>query len=249
MLVKITQDYDEMSREGAKEVASLVRKKPDAVIGFATGSTPLGLYNELIRMHNEEGLDFSKIITFNLDEYVGLPPEHQESYHYFMWDNLFKHINVDARCIHIPQGMADDIPGFCEWYEEKISAFGGIDLQILGIGSNGHIAFNEPGSSLGSRTRIKTLTEKTRKENARFFDSMDEVPKYAISMGVGTIMDAKQLLLLASGEGKADAIQKTVEGPITAIVPATIVQMHRKAVLIVDKDAGSKLSSSYGYTG
>ena len=246
MLVIVKENYDEMSKEAAKRVAALIRKKPDAVIGFATGSTPIGLYKELIRMHKEEGLDFSKITTFNLDEYVGLPPEHPESYHYFMWENLFKHVNVDPRSVHIPHGMADDIDAFCEWYEERIKQAGGIDLQILGIGANGHLAFNEPGSSLGSRTRIKTLTEKTRRDNARFFDNdINKVPKYAITMGIGTIMEARELLLLASGENKADAIKATVEGPITAMVPATIVQMHRRAVLIIDKEAGSKLSQEF----
>ena len=246
MLVIVKENYNEMSKEAAKRVASLIRKKPGAVIGFATGSTPLGLYRELIRMHKEEGLDFSKITTFNLDEYVGLPPEHPESYHYFMWENLFKHVNVDPRFVHIPHGMAEDIETFCEWYEEKIKEVGGIDLQILGIGANGHIAFNEPGSSLGSRTRIKTLTEKTRRDNARFFDNdISKVPQYAITMGIGTIMEARELLLLASGEGKADAIKATVEGPITAMVPATIVQMHRKAVLMLDKEAASKLSQEF----
>ncbi len=246
MLVIRKETYEEMSVEGAKIVAALIRKKPDAVIGFATGSTPLGLYKELIRLHKEEGLDFSKLTTFNLDEYVGLRPEHPESYHYYMWENLFKHVNVNPSRVHIPMGMADDIDTFCEWYEEKIKEAGGIDLQILGIGGNGHIAFNEPGSSLGSRTRIKTLTEKTRKDNARFFNNdMNQVPKYAITMGIGTIMDARELLLLASGPSKADAIKMTVEGPITAMVPATIVQMHRKATIIVDKEAGAKLTGVY----
>lgn len=245
MLVIIKENYDEMSKEAAKQVAALVRKKPDCVIGFATGSTPLGLYKELIRMHKEEGLDFSKITTFNLDEYVGLPPEHPQSYHYFMWENLFNHINVNPSNVYIPMGMADDIDAFCEWYENKIKEVGGIDLQILGIGANGHIAFNEPGSSLGSRTRIKTLTEKTRQDNARFFSSMDEVPKYAITMGVGTIMEARRLLLLASGTSKAEAIRATVEGPIMAKYPATIVQLHRYATVIIDKDAASKLEADY----
>ncbi|RMD93912.1 MAG: glucosamine-6-phosphate deaminase [Calditrichaeota bacterium] len=245
MLVIVKENYEEMSLEGAKLVARMVRKKPDCVLGFATGSTPLGMYKELIRMHREEGLDFSKVITFNLDEYVGLPPEHSQSYHYFMWENLFKHINVNPSQVHIPMGMADDIDAFCDWYEEKIREYGGIDLQILGIGANGHIAFNEPGSSLGSRTRIKTLTEKTRQDNARFFKSMDEVPKYAITMGVGTIMEAKRLLLLASGPQKADAIKATVEGPIMAKYPATIVQLHRYATVVVDKEAASKLEGEY----
>lgn len=245
MLVYIKENFDEMSKDGARIVAELVRKKPNCVLGFATGGTPLGMYKELIRLHKNEGLDFSKITTFNLDEYVGLPPEHDQSYHYFMWENLFKHINVDRRFVHIPMGMAEDIGVFCEWYEKQIEKAGGIDLQILGIGANGHIAFNEPGSSLGSRTRIKTLTGTTREANARFFKNAEEVPKYAITMGVGTIMDAKQLLLLASGEGKAEAIATTCEGPITAKCPATIVQMHRYAFVIVDKAAASKLTMKY----
>src|SRR3972149_5730740 len=141
MLVHIKETYDEVSQEGACIVAKLVRKKPNCVLGFATGGTPLGVYKHLIRMHKEEGLDFSKVTTFNLDEYVGLPPEHDQSYHYFMWENLFKHINVDKRFVHIPMGMAEDIDVFCDWYEEQIVKAGGIDLQILGIGANGHIAF------------------------------------------------------------------------------------------------------------
>lgn len=245
MLVIIKENYQELSNEAAKQVASLIRKKPDCVIGFATGSTPLGLYKELIRMHKAEGLDFSKVVSFNLDEYVGLPPTHPESYHYFMWENLFKHININPSNVYIPMGMAEDIDAFCEWYEEKIIEHGGIDLQILGIGSNGHIAFNEPGSSLGSRTRIKTLKENTRLDNSRFFNSIDEVPKYAITMGVGTIMEAKRLLLLANGINKAEAIKQTVEGPIMAKYPATIVQLHRYATVIVDKEAASKLEGKY----
>jgi len=245
MLVVVVEDYDEMSAAAAKELAGLVRSKPDCVLGFATGSTPLGMYKELIRMHRDEGLDFSKVTTFNLDEYVGLPPSHDQSYHYFMWENLFKHINVQERNVYIPMGMAEDVDAHCRWYEEKINAVGGIDLQILGIGGNGHIAFNEPGSSLGSRTRIKTLTEKTVHDNARFFASKKEVPRYAITMGVGTIMEAKRLLLLASGTAKADAIRATVEGAIMAKFPATIVQLHRYATVIVDNPAASKLQGTY----
>ena len=248
MLVNIKKNYDEVSKEAANMVADLIRRKPNCVLGFATGGTPLGLYKELIRMHREEGLDFSKVTTFNLDEYVSLPPEHPQSYHYFMWENLFKYVNVDPRYVHIPQGMAKDIEEFCEWYEERIEYYDGIDLQILGIGANGHIAFNEPGSSLGSRTRIKTLQKETRWDNKRFFESHEQVPNQAITMGVGTIMDSKTLLLLASGKSKADAIKATVEGPITALYPATIVQMHRKAFIICDEGAASSLSTEYsGY--
>jgi glucosamine-6-phosphate deaminase len=245
MLVYIKENAEQVGKEGACIVADLVRKKPNCVLGFATGSTPLGLYGELIRMHQYEGLDFSKTTTFNLDEYVGLPPAHTQSYHYFMWENLFKHINIDPRFVHIPMGMAQDIEAHCEWYEEQIERAGGIDLQILGIGENGHIAFNEPGSSLGSRTRIKTLTGTTREANARFFKNPKEVPTMAITLGVGTIMDAKTLLLLATGDAKAEAIRATCEGPITARWPATMVQMHRLATVIVETAAAAKLTLQY----
>ncbi len=245
MLVIVKENYDEMSKEAAQIVINRLSRKPNLVLGLATGSTPLGLYKELIRMHKEEGFDFSRVTTFNLDEYVGLPPNHDQSYRYFMWNNLFKHINVPERHIHVPDGMAQDIDAHCDWYEEEMRKVGGIDLQILGIGANGHIAFNEPGSSLGSRTRVKTLTEKTRRDNARFFKSMNEVPKYALTMGVGTVMDAKELILVANGAGKADAIKAAVEGPLTGQCPASVIQLHRKTFVILDKPAASKLSGSY----
>lgn len=245
MLVIIKENYEKLSIEAAKVVADRLKKKPNLVLGLATGSTPLGLYKELIRMHKYEGLDFSKVTTFNLDEYVGLSPSHDQSYHYFMMTNFFNHVNIDPRYIHVPQGMAKDIEQFCTWYEERIKSFGGIDLQILGIGANGHIAFNEPGSSLGSRTRIKTLTLTTRADNQRFFENKEEVPKYALTMGVGTIMDAKELLLVASGKSKSDAIKAAVEGPITAMCPASIIQMHKEAFVIIDKEAASKLNGTY----
>ncbi|MBN2411702.1 glucosamine-6-phosphate deaminase [candidate division KSB1 bacterium] len=250
MLVFIQKNYEEISKAAARVVSETLYEKPTSVLGMATGGTPLGLYKELIRLH-KEGLDFSKVTTFNLDEYIGLPPSHPQSYHYFMYENLFKHINLDERYIHIPSGMVDmndldKIHQYCEWYEQQITAAGGIDLQILGIGANGHIGFNEPGSSLGSRTRIKTLTLSTKQDNARFFENeITKIPKYAITMGIGTILDSKKILLLASGKNKAKAIKDTVEGPITAQVPASIVQMHRKAILIVDEDAASLLDNEY----
>ncbi|MCB9220019.1 MAG: glucosamine-6-phosphate deaminase [Ignavibacteriales bacterium] len=245
MLVIIKNSYDSLSSEAAKVVADRLMKKPNLVLGLATGSTPLGLYKELIRLHKNEGLDFSKVVTFNLDEYVGLPPSHDQSYHYFMQKNFFDEINLDPRYIHVPHGKTKDVKSFCNWYEERIKSFGGIDLQVLGIGANGHIAFNEPGSSLGSRTRIKTLTPTTRDDNKRFFEKNEEVPKYAITMGVGTIMDAKELLLVASGESKAEAIKESVEGPLTASCPASIIQMHKEAFVIIDKPAASKLKGTY----
>ena len=241
MLVEVFPDYEAISERAAEIVTDQIRRKPDSVIGFATGSTPLGLYKRLIQNHTQRGLDFSKITTFNLDEYVGLSPDHDQSYHYFMWKNLFDHVNVTPARVHIPQGMADDIEAFCAWYERRIEQAGGIDLQILGIGGNGHIAFNEPGSSLGSRTRIKTLTQKTTEDNARFFDDPAQVPHLAITMGIGTIMDARKVLLIGSGAGKTDAIKATLEGPITAMVPATIVQLHRHAHILVDEAAVATL--------
>ncbi len=248
MRVIITRDYDSMSRRAAQFVRELIERKPDAVIGFATGSTPIGLYKELIRMHREEGLDFSKIVTFNLDEYIGLPKDHPQSYHTFMWENLFKHINVNPSNVHIPDGTVPDVEAYCQWYEERIKKFGGIDLQILGIGRDGHIGFNEPGSSLGSRTRIKTLAKETIEDNARFFGGdVNKVPRQAITMGVGTIMEARMLLLLASGKKKAEAVKKTVEGPITAMVPASIMQLHPKAILVLDQEAASLLEREYEY--
>ncbi len=248
MLVIVKENYDEMSKEAAKIVANRLRKKPNLVLGLATGSTPIALYKELIRMHQNEGLDFSKVTTFNLDEYIGLSTSHDQSYHYFMNENFFKHVNIDQRYIHIPDGKAQDIDAFCDWYEDRIKVCGGIDLQVLGIGSNGHLAFNEPGSSLGSRTRIKTLTEKTRKDNARFFTDFAEVPKYAITMGIGTIMDSKELIMLAYKANKADAVKSAVEGAITAMCPASIIQLHQRAYVIVDKDAASKLTGVHNET-
>ena len=241
MLVEVFEEYDAVSERAAEIVTNQIRRKPDSVVGFATGSTPLGLYKTLIRNHREQGLDFSKVTTFNLDEYVGLRPEHPQSYHYFMWQNLFKHINVNPSNVYIPHGMADDVDYFCDWYEEQIEKAGGIDLQILGIGANGHLAFNEPGSSLGSRTRIKTLTAATVRNNSRFFDDPEEVPRQAITMGIGTILDAETLLLVASGESKAEAIHNALEGPVTGMCPATVVQMHRFAHVVLDEAAASKL--------
>ena len=245
MEVIVKNTYEEMSTLAAQMIAELVRRNQTAVLGLATGSTPVGTYKELIRLHKNEGLNFSKVTTFNLDEYVGLPGDHDQSYRYFMNDNLFNHINIKKANTFVPDGMAEDILKLCQWYERKIKQAGGIDIQLLGIGANGHIAFNEPGSSLGSRTRVKTLDEKTIQDNARFFKSMEEVPHYAITMGIGTIMEARRLILLANKENKADAIAKTVEGPITAMVPATIVQLHAKATIITDKAAASKLTREY----
>ena len=227
----------------ARIIAKLVRTKPDCVLGLATGSTPLATYRELVRMHREDGLDFSRVTTFNLDEYVGLPPDHSQSYHAFMDEHFFRHVNVPRERIHIPDGMARDVPGECAHYEEAIRAAGGIDLQLLGIGSDGHIGFNEPTSSLASRTRIKTLTERTRADNARFFGGdLAQVPFHCITMGVGTIMASREVLMLAFGANKADAVAGAAEGPITAMNPASMLQMHPVARCVVDEAAAAKLS-------
>ena len=221
----------------ARIIARLLQDKPDAVIGLATGSTPLPLYQALVAMH----LDWSRVTTFNLDEYIGLPREHPQSYHSFMWENFFRHVNIDLEKIHIPDGNTLDVPVFCAGYEERIRAAGGIDLQVLGIGTDGHIGFNEPTSSLASRTRIKTLTRQTRHDNARFFGSEDAVPQHVITMGIGTIMEARQILLLASGSGKAPAVAAAVEGPITAIHPASVLQMHPVVKVCLDEAAAAGL--------
>ena len=227
----------------ARVIARLLQEKPNAVIGLATGSTPLLLYRALIELR----LDWSQVRTFNLDEYIGLSPEHPQSYHAFMWENLFRHLNIAPENVHIPDGMANDVPAFCADYEENIRAAGGIDLQVLGIGSDGHIGFNEPSSSLGSRTRIKTLTPQTRRDNARFFASEAEVPGHVITMGIGTIMEARQNLLLAFGATKAQAIAEAVEGPITAINPASILQMHPDARVCLDTAASAQLKRADYY--
>jgi len=241
MRVIIESDYDAMSRRAAQFVAELVRSKPNCVLGLATGSTPVGLYKELIRMNREEGLDFSQVTTFNLDEYYGLPPDHEQSYHYFMEENLFKHLNPRPKATHVPDGLAKDPVAYCQQYEQMIKDAGGIDLQVLGIGRDGHIAFNEPGSSLGSRTRLKTLTEETIEDNSRFFSSPDEVPRFAITMGVGTILEARRCLLLANGPKKARVVHLAIEGPISSEVTASALQLHPDAIFILDEEAAAEL--------
>src|SRR5881398_4135968 len=242
MEVIIQRNYEQMSKSAAQVVVEVLNTKPNAVLGMATGSTPLGLYQELVRMHKQGQLDFSRVMTFNLDEYVGLPGNHPQSYAYFMQENFFRHVNVPPHNINIPSGTTSNYRAFCEWYEKRIAECGGIDLQILGIGVDGHIAFNEPGSSLSSRTRLKTLSMQTIGDNARFFDRREDVPVYAITMGVGTILDARRLVLVASGKTKAKAIAHAVEGPVTSMVTASAIQLHRDATVIVDGEAAAGLT-------
>ncbi len=248
MEVIIKKDKKEMSKEAAEIVRDAIQKKPNLVLGLATGSTPIGLYEELIRMHREEGLDFSQVTTFNLDEYLGIPLEHPESYHSFMYRNLFDHVNIPRQSIHIPTNSLQNIDSFCEWYEDRIEECGGIDLQILGIGRDGHLGFNEPSSSLGSRTRIKTLTQETVEDNARFFDGdMSKVPRLVVTMGIGTIMDARVCLMLANGSSKVEAVARAIEGPVTAEVTASALQWHEHAIAIVDEEAAAGLQRADYY--
>jgi glucosamine-6-phosphate deaminase len=242
MEVIVKPSYEDMSRAAAQEVVMLLNAKPDAVIGMATGSTPLGMYQELVRLHQEEGLDFSQVRTFNLDEYVGLPINHPQSYHYFMHEHLFRHINIPPQNIHIPSGTTGNYRAFCEWYEQQIKSCGGIDLQVLGIGSDGHIAFNEPTSSLGSRTRLKTLAEPTIDDNTRFFERREDVPIYAITMGVGTILEARRVIILANGPNKATAIAQAIEGPVTSMITASALQLHPITRVFLDEEAAGELA-------
>ncbi len=250
MRVIIVKDAQQMGRLAADLIVNDMKTRAVYVLGLATGSTPIPLYQELIRRHREQKLDFSNVITFNLDEYVGLQPDHPESYRRFMNENLFNHININKKLTFVPDGTITDlkeVEKFCEWYENQIADIGGVDYQVLGIGSNGHIGFDEPGSSLGSLTRIKTLTERTRKDNARFFgNDINQVPKYAITMGIGTIMKAKKVVMLATGKGKADAIAGACEGPVTSKCPASALQLHRYATCVIDEAAASKLTGE-GY--
>ncbi|MEI7808193.1 MAG: glucosamine-6-phosphate deaminase [Verrucomicrobiota bacterium] len=226
------------NRVAARLLAGLIRQKPAAVLGMATGSTPLALYRELVALK----LNWRKVKTFNLDEYVGISPQHPQSYHHFMWENLFGQVNIDKKNVHIPDGQAADFETSCRQYEQQIKDAGGIDLQLLGIGRDGHIAFNEPGSSLGSRTRVKTLTRETIHDNARFFGGNDQVPRLAITMGVGTILESRRCLLLAIGSSKAWTVRSTIEGPVTAQVTASALQMHQDVIVVLDEQAAAWLT-------
>ena len=244
-MIIIKENYDELSKGAAKLIKEAILEKPNLVLGLATGSTPLGTYQELIQMHKESILDFSRIITFNLDEYLGLSANHSQSYHYYMKKNLFGEININPENIHIPDGTAKDVKALCRDYEKAIQEAGGIDLQILGIGSDGHIGFNEPGTSLDSRTHVAKLAESTIRDNSRFFEKKEDVPESAITMGVQTIFEAKKIILLASGENKATAVAKALEGPITSQITASILQRHPNIIVILDEKAASKLKK-YG---
>jgi len=241
MEVIVTKNYKEMSAKAAEIVIGQIQAKPGLVLGLATGSTPEGLYEALAKAHKDDGLDFSRMTTFNLDEYVGVEPDHEQSYRRFMDEHLFDHINIPKENTHVPDGLAEDLGAYCEQYEQMIRKAGGVDLQVLGIGRDGHLGFNEPGSSLRGRTQVVALAPETIEDNSRFFDSEDEVPRFAVTMGIQTILDARMCLMLANGESKAEAVKGCVEGPITASLTASALQLHTNAVVIVDEDAASEL--------
>jgi glucosamine-6-phosphate deaminase len=254
MDIIIRENYEAMSDYAAEVIAGYVKSKPDCVLGLATGGTPIGVYQRLIQMHHQ-GLDFSQVTTFNLDEYYGIgmdldkPYDLDQSYARFMHEELFKHININKENIHIPNGLAKEPENYCQWYEEQIKKAGGIDLQLLGLGRDGHWGFNEPGSSLGSRTRLQALTEQTLDDNYEAFYKKSNIPKdqmphFAITMGVGTILEARNILMIVNGAKKADMVAKCLEGPIISQITASAIQLHSGGITVVlDKEAASKLQN------
>ena len=241
MKIYCTDTYEQMSRKAASILAAQITQKPDSVLGLATGSTPIGTYETLVQWCKNGDLDFSAVKTVNLDEYVGLTPDHDQSYRYFMQTNLFDHINIDPANTNVPDGMAADPAAECARYDQLIRDLGGIDIQVLGMGHNGHIAFNEPDDHFPLGTHAVDLQESTINANSRFFASPDEVPRRAMTMGIGNIMSARTILVVVNGEGKADIVKKAFTGPVTPHVPASILQLHPNVILVGDKAALSKL--------
>ena len=235
------KDYADMSRKAANIISAQVIMKPDCVLGLATGSTPIGLYQQLVAWYEKGDLDFSEVRTVNLDEYKGLSRENDQSYYYFMHHNLFDHVNLPAENSHLPNGMEPDSDKECRRYSELIRSMGGVDLQLLGIGHNGHIGFNEPGDAFDNDVHCVNLTQSTIEANKRFFASVDDVPKQAYTMGIKTIMQAKKILIVASGEDKADIVRDAFFGPITPKVPASVLQLHNDVTLVADETALSKI--------
>ncbi len=238
-----TANYDDMSKMAADIIAAQMVAKPDSVLGLATGSSPIGTYKELIKRNKAGEIDFSHITTVNLDEYVGLPRENDQSYYYFMNDQLFNHVNIDKTRTSVPSGMATDAEEECSRYEELIRSLGGVDLQLLGLGHNGHIGFNEPDVDFSKVTHCVELQESTINANKRFFASIDDVPRKAYTMGIGTIMRAKKIVMVVSGSDKAEIVRKAFTGPVTPSVPASILQFHPDVTVICDAEAYSKLEA------
>lgn len=237
MKIYRAHDYQDMSRKAANILSAQIIIKPDCVLGLATGSTPLGIYAQLVEWYKKDDLDFSRVKTVNLDEYVGLPEDNPQSYHYFMNENLFSKVNIDMRNVHVPEGTNQDILGECECYEKVIDVLGGIDMQLLGLGPNGHIGFNEPASCFTRRTHIVDLAESTIEANKRFFEDASMVPRQAITMGIGTIMKARKILMVVDGEKKAEVLAKALTGEVTPEVPASILQLHPDFTLVADDAA------------
>lgn len=240
MRIYCAKDYYHASRVAANIISAQVIMKPDCVLGLATGSTPIGTYEQLIRWYEKGDLDFSETHSINLDEYRGLQPENKQSYRYFMNTHLFDHINIDKKNTYVPDGTQPDAEKACRDYDEIIRVHGGIDLQILGMGHNGHIGFNEPGSAFGKETHCVKLSESTISANARFFDSVDDVPKEAYTMGIKSIMQAKKIVVIVSGDSKKDIVKKAFLGPITPEVPASVLQLHNDVILVGDEAALSE---------
>ena len=240
MILHVFENEGSLARAAAALFAAQILRKPDSVIGLATGSTPISTYRELIRLYEEKVLDFSRVTSFNLDEYVGLPLSHPESYYAFMHRHLFDHINI--RDTRLPNGLSSDLEGECRKYDEAIRKAGGVDLQLLGIGNNGHIGFNEPADHFVYGTNVITLTESTIQANRRFFKDGEEVPRRAVSMGIGTIMSARSILLIALGEAKADVLKAMLEDEVTPRVPASILRTHQNVTVLLDKAAAKRLA-------
>ncbi|HEY2729697.1 MAG TPA: glucosamine-6-phosphate deaminase [Polyangia bacterium] len=241
MEIVILKSPEAVCIAGAEAVARLVTRKPDAVLGLPTGATPRPLYAELVRRHREEGLSFARVTTFNLDEYLGVAPDHPGSFRRYMDETFFRHVDLASGRAHVPDGRAADVPASCAAYEAAIAAAGGLDLVLLGLGEDGHLAFNEPTSSLGSRTRIKTLSASSRAANQAAFGS-DPIPGHVITIGIATILEARRCVLLAHGARKATALAATVEGPVTSMVPGSALQLHASAAALCDEAAASRLA-------
>ena len=232
-----TANYEDMSRQAANIIAAQITLKPDSILGLATGSSPEGTYAQLVDRCRRGDLDFSSVTTVNLDEYVGLSTSHDQSYRYFMNYHLFDHVNIEKERTFLPNGMADNIEAECQRYDAMLAKMGGVDLQLLGIGHNGHVAFNEPADFFDPNTHKVQLTDRTIEANSRFFGSKDAVPKYAVTMGIGGIMSAKALLLVVSGKDKAESLKAALTGPVTPKVPASIIQFHPNVTVVADEEA------------
>lgn len=242
MQIMICPTGEEVNQTGASIIADLIRNRPKAVLGLATGGTPVGIYKELVGRHRNNLLSFNGVTTFNLDEYAGLPSSHPQSYHYYMNEHLFGHIDLPAKQIHIPNGSALHLEEECLMYDRQLEAAGQMDLQLLGLGHNGHIGFNEPDHELIAKTHIVELKEDTRHANARFFGPGEKVPTHAITMGVGSILKAKQILLVVKGADKADIVKRALYGPITTACPASLLQTHPNLIVLLDSGAGRLIS-------